>query len=112
MSFVYLCIFCSHGAHIDSEDGMNISMGPGIHKWYLINFEHVSRVYKAAALHGCDIATRSTFVPPKSWLMKENIPVHKIIQKPGDIVWIPAGCMHWTKAKVFHLFYLLCYNYL
>lgn len=77
-----------------------MNIGPGIHKWYIIAPEKVAEVFKGAASHGCNTSIRGSFVPPKSWLKKNNIMVMKIVQKPGDIVWVPAGYLHWTKASV------------
>lgn len=101
----------SHAAHIDSEDGININLGPGEHKWYFIKSEDVPQVFHAATIHGVNTKVKTTFVPPKSWLKREKIEVIKIIQKPGDIVWVPAGHMHWTKAKVNQLS-LCSYSYI
>jgi histone demethylase len=32
--------------------------------------------------------------------MKEaGIPVYRFMQKPGELVWVNAGCIHWVQAK-------------
>lgn len=31
-------------------------------------------------------------------LYQSNIPVYRFIQRPGDLVWINAGTVHWVQA--------------
>lgn len=31
-------------------------------------------------------------------LFAENIPVYRFLQKPGDVVWVNAGTVHWVQA--------------
>lgn len=31
-------------------------------------------------------------------LYNANIPVYRFIQRPGDLVWINAGAVHWVQA--------------
>jgi len=31
-------------------------------------------------------------------LLAESIPVYRFLQKPGDLVWVNAGCVHWVQA--------------
>jgi len=33
-------------------------------------------------------------------LYEENVPVYRFIQKPGDLVWVGPGCVHWVQAIV------------
>lgn len=33
-------------------------------------------------------------------LYEENIPVYRFIQKPGDLVWVGPGTVHWVQAVV------------
>ena len=33
-------------------------------------------------------------------LYEEDVPVYRFIQKPGDLVWVNAGCVHWVQAIV------------
>lgn len=35
-------------------------------------------------------------------LYEQDIPVYRYIQKPGDLVWINAGTVHWVQAIVSH----------
>ncbi|KAJ8933009.1 hypothetical protein NQ314_014247, partial [Rhamnusium bicolor] len=31
-------------------------------------------------------------------LYNANIPVYRFLQRPGDLVWVNAGCVHWVQA--------------
>ena len=33
-------------------------------------------------------------------LYEENVPVYRFIQRPGDLVWVNAGAVHWVQAVV------------
>ena len=33
-------------------------------------------------------------------LFQANIPVYRFIQKPGDLVWLNSGTVHWVQAVV------------
>ena len=31
--------------------------------------------------------------------MDDEIPVYRFLQRPGDLVWVNSGCVHWTQAQ-------------
>ena len=33
-------------------------------------------------------------------LYEERVPVYRFVQKPGDLVWVNAGTVHWVQAIV------------
>lgn len=47
--------------------------------------------------HGVDYLTGSWW-PILEDLYQSNIPVYRFIQRPGDLVWINAGTVHWVQA--------------
>lgn len=47
--------------------------------------------------HGVDYLTGSWW-PVLEDLYNSNIPVYRFIQRPGDLVWINAGTVHWVQA--------------
>ena len=47
--------------------------------------------------HGVDYLTGSWW-PVLEDLYRSNIPVYRFIQRPGDLVWINAGTVHWVQA--------------
>lgn len=68
--------------------------------------EHESVIYSVINLffhilfflrHGVDYLTGSWW-PVLDDLYKANIPVYRFVQRPGDLVWINAGTVHWVQA--------------
>lgn len=47
--------------------------------------------------NGVDYLTGSWW-PVLDDLYRSNIPVYRFIQRPGDLVWINAGTVHWVQA--------------
>ncbi|NXI23857.1 KDM6B demethylase, partial [Sterrhoptilus dennistouni] len=47
--------------------------------------------------HGVDYLTGSWW-PILEDLYRSNIPVYRFVQRPGDLVWINAGTVHWVQA--------------
>ncbi|CAF96458.1 unnamed protein product [Tetraodon nigroviridis] len=47
--------------------------------------------------HGVDYLTGSWW-PVLEDLYNSNIPVYRFVQRPGDLVWINAGTVHWVQA--------------
>jgi len=48
-------------------------------------------------------------------LYENNVPLYRFIQKPGDLVWLGPGTVHWVQAIVSFigvLAYLLCIKYM
>ena len=33
-------------------------------------------------------------------LFEFDVPVYRFVQKPGDVVWVGSGCVHWVQAIV------------
>jgi hypothetical protein len=31
-------------------------------------------------------------------LLEAEIPVYRFLQRPGDLVWVNSGCIHWVQA--------------
>ena len=52
---------------------------------------------KLSLRHGVDYLTGSWW-PVLEDLYSANIPVYRFIQRPGDLVWINAGTVHWVQA--------------
>ena len=40
----------------------------------------------------------SSWWPNLEDLYEANVPVYMFIQRPGDLVWINAGTVHWVQA--------------
>lgn len=46
--------------------------------------------------------------PPVEDLLEENIPLYRFIQRPGDMVWVNHGTVHWVQAMVCVCYLLFC----
>ncbi|TGZ52338.1 Lysine-specific demethylase 6B [Temnothorax longispinosus] len=45
-----------------------------------------------------DYARGSWWPPDLDVLHKKNVPVYRFHQKPGELVWVNVGCVHWVYA--------------
>lgn len=57
----------------------------------------LSAKVRFALRHGVDYLTGSWW-PVLEDLYNSNIPVYRFVQRPGDLVWINAGTVHWVQA--------------
>jgi lysine-specific demethylase 6A len=77
---------------------VNLNIGPGDCEWFGVDgryckkFRQLCRRNHVNFLKGC-------WWPNLSQLHKEKIPVFHFIQKPGDIVWVNIGCIHWVQSN-------------
>jgi histone demethylase len=76
---------------------VNLNIGPGDCEWFGVDgryykkFRILCRRNHVNFLKGC-------WWPILSQLYEDNIPVYHFIQKPGDIVWVNVGCIHWVQS--------------
>ncbi|KAF5285712.1 hypothetical protein FQA39_LY16518 [Lamprigera yunnana] len=76
---------------------ININIGPGDCEWFAVPDAYWGAVFalceknKINYLHG-------SWWPVLDDLYKSNIPVYRFLQRPGDLVWVNAGCVHWVQA--------------
>ncbi|KAM9332074.1 lysine (K)-specific demethylase 6B, b isoform 2-T3 [Pholidichthys leucotaenia] len=76
---------------------VNINIGPGDCEWFAVHEHYWEAINKFCDKHGVDYLTGSWW-PVLEDLYKCNIPVYRFIQRPGDLVWINAGTVHWVQA--------------
>ncbi|TNN50480.1 Lysine-specific demethylase 6B [Liparis tanakae] len=76
---------------------VNINIGPGDCEWFSVQENHWPLISDFCEKHGVDYLTGSWW-PVLEDLYKANIPVYRFIQRPGDLVWINAGTVHWVQA--------------
>jgi histone demethylase len=50
---------------------------------------------------------KGSWWPDLDDLHRHNVPVYRFIQKPGDLVWVGSGTVHWVQAIVSRLLELL-----
>ena len=76
---------------------VNINIGPGDCEWFGVADEYADTVKKLCDKHGVDFQNGSWW-PNMKDLNDEDIPVYRFLQKPGDLVWVNSGCVHWAQA--------------
>ncbi|XP_041658008.1 lysine (K)-specific demethylase 6B, b [Cheilinus undulatus] len=76
---------------------VNINIGPGDCEWFAVHEHYWEAINKFCEKHGVDYLTGSWW-PVLEDLYSANIPVYRFIQRPGDLVWINAGTVHWVQA--------------
>ncbi|CDQ70707.1 unnamed protein product [Oncorhynchus mykiss] len=76
---------------------VNINIGPGDCEWFAVHEHYWEHVNNFCEKHGVDYLTGSWW-PVLEDLYRSNIPVYRFIQRPGDLVWINAGSIHWVQA--------------
>ncbi|TSK77050.1 Lysine-specific demethylase 6B [Bagarius yarrelli] len=76
---------------------VNINIGPGDCEWFAVHDNYWESISNICEKHGVDYLTGSWW-PVLEDLYNANIPVYRFIQRPGDLVWINAGTVHWVQA--------------
>ncbi|XP_026545016.1 lysine-specific demethylase 6B, partial [Notechis scutatus] len=76
---------------------VNINIGPGDCEWFAVHEHYWQNISAFCDRHGVDYLTGSWW-PILEDLYQSNIPVYRFIQRPGDLVWINAGTVHWVQA--------------
>ncbi|KAJ3585518.1 hypothetical protein NHX12_014237 [Muraenolepis orangiensis] len=76
---------------------VNVNIGPGDCEWFSVHENYWHAISDFCEKHGVDYLTGSWW-PVLEDLYKANIPVYRFIQRPGDLVWINAGTVHWVQA--------------
>uniref|UniRef100_A0A665XA22 Lysine-specific demethylase 6B n=1 Tax=Echeneis naucrates TaxID=173247 RepID=A0A665XA22_ECHNA len=76
---------------------VNINIGPGDCEWFAVHEHYWGDINNFCEKHGVDYLTGSWW-PVLEDLYSSNIPVYRFIQRPGDLVWINAGTVHWVQA--------------
>jgi len=77
---------------------ININIGPGDCEWFGVPFEYWGALKALCDKHGVNYL-HSQWWPIMQDLMDDEIPVYRFLQRPGDLVWVNSGCVHWTQAQ-------------
>lgn len=76
---------------------VNINIGPGDCEWFAVHEQYWQMINGFCEKHNVDYLVGSWW-PILEELYSANIPVFRFIQRPGDLVWINAGTVHWVQA--------------
>uniref|UniRef100_A0A3Q3R3P1 [histone H3]-trimethyl-L-lysine(27) demethylase n=1 Tax=Monopterus albus TaxID=43700 RepID=A0A3Q3R3P1_MONAL len=76
---------------------VNINIGPGDCEWFA-----VPELYWGVINDFCE-KNNINFLMGSWWpnledLYETNVPVYRFIQRPGDLVWLNTGTIHWVQA--------------
>uniref|UniRef100_A0A1B8XY64 Lysine-specific demethylase 6B n=1 Tax=Xenopus tropicalis TaxID=8364 RepID=A0A1B8XY64_XENTR len=76
---------------------VNINIGPGDCEWFAVHENYWEKISAFCDKHNLDYLTGSWW-PVLEDLYRADIPVYRFVQRPGDLVWINAGTVHWVQA--------------
>ncbi|KYM77560.1 Lysine-specific demethylase 6A [Atta colombica] len=76
---------------------ININIGPGDCEWFAVPDAYWGIICSLCERNGISYLHGSWW-PNLEELFEENIPVYRFHQRPGDLVWVNAGCVHWVQA--------------
>ncbi|GFT68108.1 lysine-specific demethylase 6A [Nephila pilipes] len=76
---------------------VNINIGPGDCEWFGVSEPYWGVVHNMCERNSLNFLHGSWW-PILDDLFAENIPVYRFLQRPGDLVWVNAGTVHWVQA--------------
>ncbi|XP_076662131.1 utx histone demethylase isoform X2 [Halictus rubicundus] len=76
---------------------ININIGPGECEWFAVPDAYWGVICALCERNNINYLHGSWW-PSLEDLYEENIPVYRFLQRPGDLVWVNAGCVHWVQA--------------
>ncbi|XP_052897022.1 histone demethylase UTY isoform X2 [Anopheles moucheti] len=76
---------------------ININIGPGDCEWFATPDSYWGGIQALCEKNNINYLHGSWW-PALEDLYAANIPVYRFTQRPGDLVWVNAGCVHWVQA--------------
>ncbi|XP_070173907.1 lysine-specific demethylase 6A-like isoform X1 [Littorina saxatilis] len=76
---------------------VNINIGPGDCEWFAVPDAYWGVIANLSEKNGVDYL-KGSWWPILEDLYDHNVPVYRFVQKPGDLVWIGPGTVHWVQA--------------
>ncbi|CAF4703064.1 unnamed protein product [Rotaria sp. Silwood1] len=76
---------------------INMNIGPGDCEWFGVDNQYWGVIHTLCEKNGVDFLTGSWW-PILDDLYNAHVPVYRFIQKPGDLVFVSTGCVHWVQA--------------
>lgn len=76
---------------------ININIGPGDCEWFAVPDSYWGGIHELCEKNNINYLHGSWW-PTLEDLHAANIPVYRFTQRPGDLVWVNAGCVHWVQA--------------
>jgi len=75
---------------------VSINVGPGDFEWFIVPEWHWAQVEEILLIHKKNLY--DYWWPNLEIFQKHNIPIYRLVQKPGDILWIQSGSITWGHA--------------
>lgn len=98
---VYMKVFGGstpvHQENLNFQAANLLCTGPGEVEWLCVEFAHWRKFQEVAAKKGFDFLTDCCW-PNVPDLAAAEIPIIRIVQKPGDLVLLGTGTIHWVRS--------------
>ncbi|KAJ1119121.1 hypothetical protein NDU88_007307 [Pleurodeles waltl] len=90
---------CRTPGHQENNNfcSVNINIGPGDCEWFVVPEAYWNVLNDFCEKNNINFLLGSWW-PNLEDLYEANVPVYRFIQRPGDLVWINAGTVHWVQA--------------
>uniref|UniRef100_A0A3P8TVU6 [histone H3]-trimethyl-L-lysine(27) demethylase n=1 Tax=Amphiprion percula TaxID=161767 RepID=A0A3P8TVU6_AMPPE len=76
---------------------VNINIGPGDCEWFAVPEPYWGVINDFCERNNINFLMGSWW-PNLEDLYETNVPVYRFIQRPGDLVWLNTGTIHWVQA--------------
>ena len=76
---------------------VNLNIGPGDVEWYCVDQQYTGVMTEICKTKGLTFV-KDSWWPDLNDLWKAGIPVHRFVQKPGDLVYLNVGTIHWVQS--------------
>ena len=78
---------------------VNINIGPGDSEWFGVPNDYWGALQNLCAKNSVDYLHGSWW-PKMEELREAGIPCYRFMQRPGDLVWVNVGCVHWVQVSI------------
>ncbi|XP_051986357.1 lysine (K)-specific demethylase 6A, like isoform X2 [Xyrauchen texanus] len=76
---------------------VNINIGPGDCEWFAVPEPYWGMMSEFCEKNNINFL-KGSWWPNLEDLYETNVPVYRFIQRPGDLVWLNTGTVHWVQA--------------
>jgi len=97
---LYMKVPCSRTpGHQENNNfaAVNINIGPGDSEWFGVPDEYWGPLQELCVKNKVDYLHGSWW-PKMEDLKEAGIPCYRFMQRPGEVVWVNTGCVHWVQA--------------
>jgi len=90
---------CRTPGHQENNNfcALNINIGPGDCEWFCTPIEYWGVIHNFCEKNNLNFLVGSWW-PKLDELLEERVPVYRFIQKPGELVWLNGGNVHWVQS--------------